>query len=567
MQINHNIAALNTYRQLSSNQAAGSKSLEKLSSGLRINRAGDDAAGLAISEKMRAQVRGLDQASRNAQDGISMIQTAEGGLNETHSILQRMRELANQAANDTNVGVDRNEIQKEINQLSSEINRIGNTTEFNTQSLLKGDGKSNLVGTGIFAEAKLTGGANTAYTHATSTAAITAAAVAGDTMTFTLNGQALVITFAGETANGQTAESIYNVTGSSATVNLAAVPSLDTTATALRDALEQIITKNEVLAGNYSVSGSAANVTVTANADGDFAGAAGMISIGQKSGTIDGLNPAVTGVTTAAVQAATNITFTSGMTNDAAGVASLIGKGMTINGQQIEFYNANNGTYTGNAIGINLSNATNITTTLDAIVSQASPKMDGVILSNNAGTALRIEAAIGGVAGNTITATDGGIQENFEATFQVGANKGQSMTIDVKDMRSMALGITATVGTAGYISEKSVTNGTDNVTREAALDVSSHTSATAAIKVINDAIEKVSAERSKMGAYQNRLEHTINQLGTSSENLTAAEARIRDVDMASEMMEFTKNNILSQAAVAMLAQANQQPQQVLQLLR
>ncbi len=138
MRINHNIAALNTYRQLSNNNVQGNKALEKLSSGLRINKAGDDAAGLAISEKMRAQIRGLDQASRNAQDAISLIQTAEGGLNETHSILQRMRELATQAASDTNVDIDREEIQKEINQLTSEINRIGNTTEFNTMKLLNG---------------------------------------------------------------------------------------------------------------------------------------------------------------------------------------------------------------------------------------------------------------------------------------------------------------------------------------------------------------------------------------------------------------------------------------------
>jgi flagellin len=138
MRINHNIAALNTYRQLSTNQGNGGKSIEKLSSGLRINRAGDDAAGLAISEKMRAQIRGLEQAQQNASDGISMIQTTEGALNESHSVLQRMRELAAQAANDTNVAVDRQEIQKEVNQLTSEINRIGNTTEFNTQSLLKG---------------------------------------------------------------------------------------------------------------------------------------------------------------------------------------------------------------------------------------------------------------------------------------------------------------------------------------------------------------------------------------------------------------------------------------------
>ena len=148
MIINNNIPALNTFRQLGVNQGAMQKSMEKLSSGLRINRAGDDAAGLAISEKMRAQIKGLDQASRNSQDGISMIQTAEGALQETHSILQRMRELATQAANDTNVETDRKEIQKEITELTSEINRIANTTQFNTQDMLN---------------ATATGGAATAF--------------------------------------------------------------------------------------------------------------------------------------------------------------------------------------------------------------------------------------------------------------------------------------------------------------------------------------------------------------------------------------------------------------------
>lgn len=138
MIINHNIAAMNTHRQLTTNTANTNKNIEKLSSGLRINRAGDDAAGLAISEKMRGQIRGLDQASRNAQDGISLIQTAEGALNETHSILQRMREISNQSANGTNTDSDRQALQDEMNQLTSEVNRIGNTTEFNTQKLLNG---------------------------------------------------------------------------------------------------------------------------------------------------------------------------------------------------------------------------------------------------------------------------------------------------------------------------------------------------------------------------------------------------------------------------------------------
>ncbi|MED3730060.1 flagellin [Geobacillus stearothermophilus] len=297
MRINHNIAALNTYRQLTIGQGAAAKNMEKLSSGLRINRAGDDAAGLAISEKMRGQIRGLEQASRNAQDGISLIQTAEGALNEVHSILQRMRELAVQAANDTNTVDDRGEIQKEINQLTSEINRIGNTTEFNTQKLLNG----------------------TRTTTPSSTS-----------------------TPAGQTTGGDDQQ-----------------------------------------------------------------------SVGQKTGG---------------------------------------------NGQQ------------------------------------------------SAGT--------------------------IEITLQIGANQSQSLTIDIQDMRARALGITGTAGTLGFTATNTVTDGTNNATVEAALDVSNATDASAAITKIQKAIDKVSAERSKLGAYQNRLEHTINNLSTSAENLQAAESRIRDVDYA-----------------------------------
>jgi flagellin len=285
MQINHNIAALNTYNKLNAATTAQSKSMEKLSSGLRINRAGDDAAGLSISEKMRGQIRGLDQASRNAQDGISLIQTAEGALNETHSMLQRMRELAVQGANDTNTTEDRTAIQDEANQLAKDINRIAKDTEFNGQKLL--------------------------------------------------------------------------------------------------------------------------NATGGPNGDGSFA-------------------------------------------------------------------------------------------------------------------------------------------------FQVGANQAQQITLKVGDM----------TGSTGLSIATGDTEGDD------AIDISSTaTVATGAITTINDAIKTVSAERSKLGSYQNRLDYAINNLNTSSENLTAAESRVRDVDMAKEMMNQTKNSILSQAAQAMLAQANQQPQGVLQLLR
>ncbi|MDU8673313.1 MULTISPECIES: flagellin N-terminal helical domain-containing protein [Paenibacillus] len=271
MIINHNIAAMNTHRQLNNNTTNTNKAIEKLSSGLRINRAGDDAAGLAISEKMRGQIRGLDMASKNAQDGISLIQTAEGALNETHSILQRVRELAVQSANDTNTDADRAELQKEVGELTTEIDRISTDTEFNTKKLLDGAGVSGAV-------------------------------------------------------------------------------------------------------------------------------------------------------------------------------------------------------------------------------------------------------------------------------FHIGANIGQNIKLSIGNMGATSLGIsTVAIGT--------------------------QSGANAAISVLDAAITKVSSERAKLGANQNRLEHTINNLGTTSENLSAAESRVRDVDMAKEMMNQTKNNILAQASQAMLAQANQQPQAVLQLLR
>ena len=383
MIINHNIAALNTYNRLSANNTQTSKSLEKLSSGLRINRAGDDAAGLAISEKMRGQIRGLDQAGRNAQDSISLIQTAEGALNETHSILQRMRELAVQAGNDTNTGVDRGEIQKEINQLTDEIDRIANTTEFNTQKLLDGT-KKGLVDQ---ADSKVTLQLNTK-------ANIT---VSGTAPTDIASSGTIIITR----------------TNSSSTVFAAA----------------------------------------------DF--------------TIGNPSSLTTGITD------TSITFGASTINISGNLASLaVGESITI-------------------------------------------------------------------SVNKAVAAENDVTKAF--SMQIGANSGQNILIGVNSMKAADLGV----------------RGTDTK----ALDVSSYQNATAAVSTINNAIEKVSAERSKLGAFQNRLEHTINNLGASSENLTAAESRVRDVDMAKEMMNFQKNNILSQAAQAMLAQANQQPQGVLQLLR
>ncbi|MTI84038.1 MAG: flagellin protein [Firmicutes bacterium] len=596
MRINHNIAALNTYRQLTSNAASQQKSLAKLSSGLRINSAADDAAGLAISEKMRAQIRGLEQSQRNAQDGISMIQTAEGGLNEVHSILQRMRELATQASNDTNVEIDRDEIQKEINNLTSEINRIGNSTEFNTKSLMKGVGSVEGVeldatgtsGMTAIADggATLSGGA-TNYTDASqfiTTSGLTGSGADfdGKSLTFRLgdiNGdiEELTITFhenagfSGDAVSGATSNSIDIYIGSGDEVGSGNLADL------ISSGLQDMIELNTDIEGNYTVNVSGGSEVVV-TATNDLQGSAGKVGIASGSLLAAACQgDASVGSTT--YTAASEVIDFSEFSGDASAIEALAGDGWTINGMQIEFYNAENGAYSGNAdlaVNIGTALASGLTSgdmravLADSVATQIGNNISGVSATLS-GSDVVITAAEAGKDGNNIVVADGTEQTDttaaFSATFQVGANKSQSFVIEINDMRSEALGLTGTAGDTGFTASNTVTNGMSDTLQEAALDVSNATSASAAIKTINDAIENVSAERSKLGAYQNRLEHTINNLGTSAENLTTAESRIRDVDMAKEMMQFTKQNILSQAAQSMLAQANQLPQGVLQLLR
>lgn len=396
MRINNNISAMNTYSRLTSAQGAQSKSLEKLSSGLRINRAGDDAAGLAISEKMRGQIKGLNQSVRNAQDGISLIQTAEGALNETHSILNRMRELAVQSANDTNTNSDRSEIQKEMDQLSTEITRIANNTEFNTQNLLNGD-----------FEAKFHIGANKGQNMTLEIESMTAKSLSVD----------------GTAYNAQT------VTGTGLSITS-------------RDGKE---------------------VKLAFAALTDNTGAAAI----QEKAVYDKTTNTI------------NITL-----GQAEGAVAAQGAGTTTN------------------------------TSLKALIDEAGLDSDNV----------------------------------FTVSITAGTENA-----------------TITTAPAAFTSATWVPNNSA-LAPELGVNVSTQTAADEAIKVIDNAITSVSAERSKLGAVQNRLDHTINNLTTTSENLSAAESRIRDVDMAKEMMEFTKNNILNQASTAMLAQANQMPQGVLQLL-
>lgn len=457
MRINHNIAAMNTYSRLSSAQSAQAKSLEKLSSGLRINKAGDDAAGLAISEKMRGQIGGLNQAVRNAQDSISLIQTAEGALSETHSILNRMRELAVQSANDTNTAADRSQMQKEIDQLTSEIDRISTTTEFNTKKLLNGDAgnKVNYASNANVSSAKVTGEnvASGNYAVVTTTAAqqatITGAAFNDAAVTAGLgtNGSVEV--------NGNTINFTI-VTGDAAATSTNFKTALNNASiglTATGDESGLTLTTNEF--------GLEETITISAN---DLTAAMGLTTNNSTDATDSGVN--VEG---------------------------------TINGLVAD------------GSGTNLSAAGL-----------------SVTLTNSAAS------AVAGAKG-TVSVT------NSALTTQIGANKNQSMTISINAMSTTDLGINN-------------------------LDLESQGGAESAISLIDNATATVSTERAKLGAYQNRLDHTINNLTATSENLTAAESRIRDVDMAKEMMSFTKNNILNQAATAMLAQANQMPQGVLQLL-
>ncbi|AAD35840.1 flagellin [Thermotoga maritima MSB8] len=387
MRINHNISALNAWRNISQTQYSMSKTLERLSSGLRINRAGDDAAGLAISEKMRGQIKGLNMAIKNAQDAISLIQTAEGALTEVHSILQRMRELAVQAASDTNTDVDREQIQKEIDQLREEIDRIARTTEFNTKKLL--DGKLESFRSQV--DAKV-------------------------------------------------------VTGGNINVQLGSVSSA-------------------AVEGTY------------------------VIEVGQFNGAeTSELDVKIT-LFTAGGYSTTVVTITVG--------SATVG---------------------------------NINFTWDT----------DVLSINDFGGALPKNE----VVDSAVVRVEAIYTSASQLIFQIGANEGHNMVAGIDDMSAAALGLTTV-----------------------SLDVTTQDAAERAIMVVDAAIHRVSTARAALGAVQNRLEHTISNLGVAAENLTAAESRIRDADMAKEMMEFTKQQILLQSSMAMLAQSNTLPQNVLQLMR
>lgn len=402
MRIQHNIAALNSYRNLTGNNNAVSKNLEKLSSGYRINRAGDDAAGLAISEKMRAQITGLNTAQKNAQDGVSLVQTAEGALTEVHSMLNRMVELADQSANGTyDNAVDRANLQKEIASLKDEIDRIADATNFNGINLLDGSLSTNTTST---ISGKATG---------------------------TNAGVDLKFTFADQFNKKELNVKLEHAAGQGDTIS--AKVGADGVITIKADA-----TKNH---SADAIAKALKNADITAITDPEQ----------QKQISSLLASATVSGAGTTTIAGATAFATTTGTTTKAKG-ASL--------------------------------------------------------------------------------------------TLQIGDTSADfnQMTVSVGDMHTAALGI-------------------------ADIDISTQEGAKTAVDKIKSAINSVSSTRGDLGAIQNRLEHTINNLSVTAENMTAAESRIRDVDMANEMMAYTKNNILVQSSQAMLAQANQLPQGVLQLLQ
>ncbi len=462
MRINHNIAAMNTNRALAGNNKSTSAALEKLSSGFAINRAADNAAGLAISEKMRAQIRGLNQATANANDGISLIQTAEGGLNETHSILDRMRELAVQSANDTNTDEDRQTIQKEIDQLAKEISRISTDTEFNTRNLLDGS-----------------------LSFPSDVAASPVEAFAYGPVVMDIENLDMNETYTGTVTNIHVGDKLGST--DSAKINL-----------------------------------SGFSVTSTLE-DGDYEFKIEMTmaqSLASQCDVVllkDGnpLDPEVrVNVTNFQNQAAENLSVVDGIKVNA------YNTGMWTSGASL-------GTFT-------VSTATEDITKIDWTDSKGNP-VDADVASK----AFKFRFSDTAATGDTVEI--GNIRD-ARLSLHIGANSHQNVKFGVEDCSAAALGVDS-------------------------LDLTSQTGADAAITVIDEAIVTVSGVRAGLGAMQNRLDHTINNLGTAAENLAKAESQIRDVDMADEMSEFTKNNILVQAATSMLAQANQMPQSILSLIQ
>ncbi len=487
MVVQHNMQAMNANRMLGITSKSQSKATEKLSSGFKINRAADDAAGLSISEKMRKQIRGLDQASTNAEDGISAVQTAEGALTEVHSMLQRMNELAVQAANGTNSESDREAIQNEIDQLTTEIDRVAETTKFNETYLLKGNGKT---ATNIIS-AKDAGIAGTLTGVGTGKATFTMTALRhGDTINIGSKGYTIGVTVGantGEFFKNLVSTSLKDNIGSIVTVNGAEYTIVETDSTTDPTKVSSEKLANMIKDGDTVIIGTQTYVTMIDN-DGD--------GVGDNDGSIISADKAYK------------------LIQDELRKASSIG--------------ADPGS---------------------AFQPTVAAAMDGnkaAITAGETGSAYFSEA--NGITQVSFTITEGKVEttQGLQVGLHVGADAdgANKITFSIDTMSAAGLGI----------ANISVVDDTG-------------ARATYAIDAIAEALQRVSDQRSTLGAIQNRLEHTIANLDNVVENTTSAESSIRDTDMAESMVEYSKNNILMQAGQSMLAQANQATQGVLSLLQ
>lgn len=553
MRIQNNIAAMNAHRVLGGNNTATAKSLEKLSSGFRINRAGDDAAGLAISEKMRAQIKGLETAQKNANDGISLVQTAEGALTEVHSMLNRMTELATQSANGTIQNeVDREAIQKEVNALNEEIDRIAKSTNFNGIKLLDGQlGSTSGAGkktANLDAPDSLKN--KITFTPATANSVTTANfadtnLAQGDKVSYSLTVQdaqgrenTIKLDFTFDAANKKLVSSSGQEYATAA--NNKAVKG------ELQSAVLAELKANDEFSSQFDITTATDAFKIDAKVKGS--GGPKIMAFAQSH------TAAATNVTTQSMSAfAGRANAVDAFTSLALGATGTILSDITkldeaptfsVNGQQFLLVDSTMSDDDLKKIDGSItvfkydatSNATK-DASIQAAASGIAQKTGAEVKTSGAAGSLTLDFVK--VGGSTNSTSDG-----QGLTLQVGdsSDKFQKVTVNVGDMSARGLGIQN-------------------------LNVSTLEDANGSIDKIKSAINTVSSTRADLGAVQNRLEHTINNLGVAQENITAAESRIRDVDMAKEMMTFTKNNILTQAAQAMLAQANQQPQGVLQLLR
>ena len=519
MRIQHNIMAMNAYRNYTSNTSALAKNLEKLSSGYKINRAGDDAAGLAISEKMRAQITGLKAAQKNAKDGISLVQTAEGALTEVHDMLNRMVDLADQSANGTyDDETDRANLQKEFDALRTEIDRIADSSNFNGIKLLDGSLADGVTST------KVSGGYGkviSTVTNAAGTPTVTVAASA----TGNKGKETVTINATPTDGTEQTLKVDFVLDGKAHSITFKGTAAADTAATDATDALfgdADAIKAFKDLGINVTKNGAALVFEMEDPGKTDF-------TVYGVAHTNDGT--AATAPTAAHTTAGTDSTLT--MNLSAAAATDKIQ--FEVDGKQFQIVKTGGSADAGYTA---LYTDTGTVADADATASVIDQLKNKGVTASNDGTAGHIVFK----KGDSTTSSSGGSGTGL--TLQIGdsAEDFNQLTVSVNDMHAQALGI-------------------------ANISIAEQASAKAAMESIKSAINSVSSTRGGLGALQNRLDHTISNLSVMQENIQDAEASIRDVDVAEEMMAYTKNNILVQSAQAMLAQANQIPQGVLQLLQ